>query len=183
MEVDLLQNVLETWGVAKEIQAEDDNEYQITPSYLALTHFFPSMLLRTKGINKLNKYCSNPVCYLSAIWNCRWKIWWMSKWVCNAYLTCFCHAKNKAHVNESLQPHTALVKPTGQLFACNRAEGEGHKSWFAHSYSQVTLHWWTVSFLLPLQQRELSSLFHGCCKCKVACYLLALAGFWWLAIN
>lgn len=124
MEVDLLQNVLETWGVAKEIQAEDDNEYQITPSYLALIIFFPYMLLRTKGINKLNKYCSNPVCYLSALklqMKNMMDVKMSMQWI-------FGHAKNKAHMNESLQPHTAPVKPTGQLFACNRAEGEGLKS-------------------------------------------------------
>lgn len=39
MESDLLQNVLETWGVAGEIQEEVDDEYQIAPSYLALSHF------------------------------------------------------------------------------------------------------------------------------------------------
>lgn len=40
MESDLLQNVLETWGVAGEIQAEVDSEYQITPFYLVLLFFY-----------------------------------------------------------------------------------------------------------------------------------------------
>lgn len=80
--------------------------------------FIPYTLLRPKGINKFNKYCNNSVCYLSAIWNCRWKIWCMPKWACNAYLAWFCYAKNKAHINEWITAAIHSTSKTNRAAAC-----------------------------------------------------------------
>lgn len=82
-----------------------------TRSPLHLWHLFVfihyMLWVRPKGTNIWNNFCSNPVHYLSAIWNRRWKTWLVPKWICNAYLAYFCYTKDKAHNNGSLQPHTA----------------------------------------------------------------------------
>lgn len=115
---DLLWKVLETSGGDKKSKQKLIIDIR---SLLHLWHLFVfihyMLWVRPKSTNIWNNFCSNPVHYLSAIWNWRWMTWLVPKWICNAYLAYFCYTKDKAHNNGSLQPHT-VPSETNCAAAC-----------------------------------------------------------------
>lgn len=133
---------------------------------------------RAKGINKWNKHCRYPVCCLSAIWNCKQKMWLVLKWACKVDLAGSCYAKHETHMSGLLQSDTAPAKPVGPN-NCAAVCMQEDAMLGLHVLICMQLHTSNFALILfLLKQRKLSSLFHICCKCKVACYLCMLVGSW-----
>ena len=106
---------------------------------------------RAKSTNKWNKHCSYPACYLSAIWNHRWKLWLLPKWAYNVDLAYFSTPSVRLkHVGccSHKQPQQNQWDPiTMHLFACNRLQCQSHRFWSTCSYAPLIFYWFCFIFV------------------------------------